>query len=171
MPWEHSVLERKDVFRKNIGIRVMCFKRMEVFLQNMGNESSNLFVKIGNKGHPFDFFRPWNSVVLTECTFFDQIGAWQQGGVFRHNLGTRTVTFPWKIWKERHPIDFLGPKYIVVLIELTFFLIKYGIGSRGFCIKNLRKIPLDHSFFLENGRFLTKYDLESSVFLEKTYFW
>ena len=126
---------------------------MEVFLQNMGNESSNLFVKIGNKGHPFDFFRPWNSVVLTECTFFDQIGAWQQGGVFRHNLGTRTVTSPWKIWKERHPIDFLGPKYIVVLTELTFFWSNMGLAAEGFSLKIWEKIPWEHSFFFREWTF------------------
>ena len=60
-----------------------------------------------------------------ELTFFDKI--WIKSSVILDN--GRFFTKYWqetsyllvKIRKKRHPIDFLGPYYSVVLTELTFF--------------------------------------------------
>ena len=72
MTLEHRVLERRDVFWQNMGIRFTCFLEIGFFWTKFRRKSSHFFVKSRKKLHPIDFFGPQFPyiAVLTELAFF-----------------------------------------------------------------------------------------------------
>ena len=84
---------------------------------------------------------------------FGNIRAWEQF-IFRENRN------------KRHPFDFFGPKYSLVLAELTFFWTKYGHDNRSFSCKIWKKITSEHSVLERIDVCMTKHAHESSLFLE-----
>ena len=100
------------------GLESIVFCR-EWLLRNYGHQKGDLFVKIGKKGYPTDFFDPEYKVVLTDSTFF-----WSKMGMTAGKIG-----------KKGHPKDFFDPEYNVVLTDFTFFWLKTGMTAGGFSCK------------------------------------
>ena len=84
-------------------LKAGCFR--EWLLTNYGHQIGDLFVKIGKKGYPTDFFDPEYSALLTDSTFC---------------LNKMGMTAG-KIKKKGHPKYFFDPEYKVVLTDFKFF--------------------------------------------------
>ena len=108
----------------------------------------------------------WGSGRIFEKYERESIVFLKNGRYFWQYKGMRTVYFSWKIEKKRHPFDFFGPKYSLVLAELTFFWTKYGHDNRSFSCKIWKKFTSEHSVLERIDVCMTKHAHESSLFLE-----
>ena len=88
------------------------------------------FREESDKDHLIDFFGPYNSVVLAELTFFDQIWVWQQG-VFHAKFETNDSCF----CEKGCFLTKYGHESIVFFRERTFS-VKNGHESNNFQIND-----------------------------------
>ena len=110
------------------------------FWQNMGMRAEIFFVKNRGekKGHPFDFFGLYCSVVLTEVTFFltkyghDSRGFFMK--IWKKN-DIRTLCF----WGNGRFFYKIGQDSSEFFWRKEVFLTKYGHESSYFFVKNRRK--------------------------------
>ena len=115
-------------------------ERMDVFLTKYGHESRDFFrEKSGEKkGHPFDFFGLYCSVVLTEVTFFWTKYGHDSRGFFMKIWKKNDIRTPC-FWGNGRVFYKIGQDSSEFFWRKEGFLTKYGHESSYFFVKNRRK--------------------------------